>query len=160
MNQERCGGGLEKGVGCELRARPHRSPCSPRSQRPLGVARRARIPKSPRVASRATPPVGAEEGSGGRCARFFGSARVTERPARQETRYKFTPMCPSSAEGLVDLPHFGIYTLAHHENHSNLENHSSLESPEMGFTSLLTYGTNRARNSTSINNFPGDLSRS
>ena len=156
---------VEKGVGCELCARPECSPCSPRSQRPLGVARRARIPKLPRVASRATPPVGAEEGLGGRCARFFGSACVTERPARRETRRTIIPMRPSSAEGLVDLPHFGIYALARSSRESRIsrisESRESLESRiSRNGMHFLTYGTNRARNSTSINNFPGDLSRS
>ena len=132
--------GASKGVGCELRARPHRSPCSRRSQRPLGVARRARIPKSPRVASHATPPVGAEEGLGGRCDRFFGSARVTERPARQETRYKFTPMCPSSAEGLVGT--LILDTIVARSRISNLESRiSNLGAPEMGLSTL--YGTSR-----------------
>ena len=90
--------GSRRGVGCELHARPECSPCSRRSQRPLGVARRARIPKLPRVASRATPPVGAEEGLGARCDRFFGSACVTERSARRETCYylRFVEDCQSA----------------------------------------------------------------
>ena len=108
-----------------------------------GFQNRLEWPRAPR---RARSLGGAEEGLGNRCARFFGPACVTERDARRETRYKFTPMCPSSAEKASWVPLIGYVARSRISNLeariSRLESRiSNLGSPEMGLSTL--YGTSR-----------------
>ena len=124
-----------RGPGCELHARPFALLASfaTRTASPVvrGFQNRLEWPRAPRAA---------RWGGGG----VWRGARVTERPARRETRRTIIPMRPSSAEDLVDLPYFGIYTLLargsrgsrESRDSRNLENHSNLESTEMGCTSL------------------------
>ena len=102
-----------RGPGCELHARPFALLASFATRTASPVVRGLQnCLEWPRVARR---PLGVRRGLGTVApASFFGSACVTERPARRETRRTITPMRPSSAEDLVDLPDFGIYTLLAH----------------------------------------------
>ena len=89
-----------RGPGCELHARPFALLASFATRTASPVVRGLQnCLEWPRVARR---PLGVRRGLGTVApASFFGSACVTERPARRETRRTIIPMRPSSAEGLV-----------------------------------------------------------